>query len=99
MQAGVRPPITLGGVGDAVRAVARVEAAGGVRQVEVPAGAQPGALFEDRPQVVLGDAGVDGGFEDDGGVRAQPGGEGAACLAHGGQVERAVGAELGGGRR
>ena len=53
----------LGGVGVAVGAVAGVEAAGGVGEMEVPSGPQPGALLEDRAQEFLGGAGLDGGFE------------------------------------
>lgn len=74
-------------------AVAGVEPAGGAGEVEVPSGDEPGALFEQRAQEVLGGAGRYGGFQQHGGVRAQPGGQGAGGVAEGGEVDRAVGAE------
>ncbi|GAB2949656.1 hypothetical protein GCM10023080_005310 [Streptomyces pseudoechinosporeus] len=43
----------LRGVGGGVVAVARVDTAGRVREVEVAARAQPGTLFQKRPQKFL----------------------------------------------
>lgn len=87
----------LGGVGVAMGAAAGVDPAGGVREMEVAAGAQPGALFEDRAEERLRGAGLDGRFEQHGGVRAQPRGECPGGLGESGEIEGPVGSGRGGG--
>ncbi|CAM5355741.1 hypothetical protein SNARM312S_03028 [Streptomyces narbonensis] len=60
---------------------------GGVREVEVAAGAEPRARFEDLAEEALRGARRDGGLQEDGGVRAEPGGEGAGRVHYEKRVE------------
>ncbi len=65
--------------------------------MEVAARAQSRAGFEDVAEQAFGGARRDGGLQDDGGVGAQPDGEGAGGVGDGGEVEGPVGAEGGRG--
>ncbi|CAM5255668.1 hypothetical protein SBADM41S_11178 [Streptomyces badius] len=71
--------------------------AGGAGEVEVASGDESGALFEQGAQEGLRGARRYGGLQQHGGVRAQPGGQGAGGVAERGEVDGAVGAERGGG--
>ncbi len=79
------------GVGGRPGAAAGVHAAGRVGEVEVPAGRQAGTLLQQAAQQALGGPGVDRRLQDHGGVRAQPGGQGAGGGGELRQVEPAVG--------
>lgn len=60
--------------------------------MEVAARTQARALFEEWAEEFLGGARGDRGLQDDRGVRAQPGGQGAGGLLDLGEVEGTVGA-------
>ncbi len=87
----------LRGVGGREVAVAGVDAAGGVGEVEVAARLQSGALLEEGAQEFLRRARLHGRLQDHRGVRAQAGGQGAGGGLHLAEVEGAVGAARGGG--
>ena len=86
----------LGDGGDHALGIARVFALGGEGQVEIRARLEAGALLQHRAQVLVGGAGVGGGFQHDEGPFFQVGGHGLAGVGDVGDVRLAVLVERGG---